>query len=97
MNVFQFSDFVKEKEKYFEGSGHYFDISDLCPKFISHFGENYRIKVVDKWGEIHTGYVGITTGWKPSFLLVYNSRSLGSSILLNDDYEIIKIFKGARK
>lgn len=27
------------------------------------------------------GYVGITTGWKPGFILVFNARSLGGDLL----------------
>lgn len=97
MNTIQFSEFVKDKEQKFKGSGHDFDTSDLCQKFIPHFGENYRIKVINKeYGEIHSGYVGITTGWKPAFLLVYNRRCYGSSILLDDSYEITRIYKEDR-
>lgn len=29
------------------------------------------------------GYVGVTTGWKPAFILLYNSQSSGGSIILS--------------
>ena len=36
------------------------------------------------------GYVGITTGWRPSFILLLKSNSTGSSELLDERYEIVK-------
>lgn len=75
--------------------GNDFDTSDLSTKFIPYFNSGERIRVsIDN--ETHDGYVGVTTGRKPSFLLVFNSRSRGSSILLNDDYRIVKIFSTRR-
>lgn len=30
------------------------------------------------------GYVGVTTGWKPAFIRVFNRRSLGGTDILTD-------------
>ena len=71
--------------------GSRFDNSDLAEQFISHynFGQSRRIKVLFPWGEIVWGYVGITTGWKPAFLLMRRVGQYGSSLLLNKDCKIL--------
>lgn len=66
-----------------------FDASELPDKFIPYFESGQRIIVKSPWGETERGYVGITTGWKPSFLLLKTKRSLGSDTLLNERYQII--------
>ena len=70
-------------------NGHELDISNLARKFERYYKSGQRIIVVTPWGETMRGYVGKTTGWKPSYLLLNNTRSTGSSELLNDDYRII--------
>lgn len=70
-----------------------FDPSDLADKFIEHFRENYRIQIKDEFGEKHSGYVGVTTGWRPAFILVFNKRCYGSSVLLSGSDTITKIYK----
>jgi len=64
--------------------GDKWDGSDLAPKFIKAFntGERIRVKV---YGEVKTGTVGVTSGWKPVFLLMHNKRCTGSSTLLTHD------------
>lgn len=69
--------------------GHKLDTSDLALKFSEYHETGQRIIVKTPYGETLRGYVGVTTGWKPSYLLLNNTRSLGSSELLNDQYEII--------
>ena len=96
MNIKDYNAYIKTKEIKFNKSKHEFDSSNLSKKFIPHFMENYRIQIKDKWGEIHSGYVHITTGWKPAFLLIYNHRCISSPVLLNDSCEIIKVYKEAR-
>lgn len=80
--------------------GEAFDPSDLDQRFVEHYNSGARIGVV--WGEdgerVETGTVSCTTGRKPAFLLMHNTRSMGSSILLQPDYRIVKIKPvGARK
>lgn len=56
-------------------------------------GHEYRIKVRTTYpsGETHErwGFVGITTGWAPAFLLMHSTRAYGSSDVLSDHDEII--------
>jgi len=62
-----------------------FDQSDLSKKFIPFFESQKRIKVQFSYGEIKTGTIGITTGYKPAFLLMLRSNSTGSSYILSDN------------
>jgi hypothetical protein len=70
-----------------------FDSSDLDSRFEEFYHTGQRIKV-EAYGETQFGTVGATTGWKPSFLLIHNSRCLGSSTLLGPDYKILAVKRG---
>ena len=72
--------------------GEKFDPSDLAEQFRPYFGTGQRIKV--NFGhEVVTGTVGVTTGWKPGFLLMRRIDSIGSSYLLSksDKIEAVKV------
>lgn len=76
----KYDDYFKRKQREF---GMQFDASDLDPRFIPAFNSGERIRV-KLWGEeIKTGTVGVTGGWRPSFLLMSRKSAIGSSILLN--------------
>lgn len=70
-------------------NGHKYDPSNLTNKFYDYYNTGQRIIVKTPYGEILRGYVGKTTGWRPSYLLLARSNSIGSSELLDDRYEII--------
>lgn len=80
-----FNEFVNSKKNQY---GQKFDQSDLSSKFITYYENGMRIKV-NSYGEIITGTVGVTTGWKPVFLLMRTSRSIGSAYTLKDSDQII--------
>lgn len=82
--------FAKKVSQY----GEKFDPSDLSPKFIPYFESGQRIEVNLHAEGIKRGYVGVTTGWKPSFLLVARRGCAGSSILLTSEDQIIKVIPG---
>ncbi len=94
-NVYMERLIVRGKEKH----GEQFDASDLEPKFARYWYSKERLRIKDNWeGSILTGTVGMTTGWKPSFILLRTTRSMGSSILLNKDCEILGVQqKGYKK
>ncbi len=72
--------------------GDKFDASDLCEKFVPYYNSKRRIKVrVHTLDEVNFGTVGVTTGWRPSFILLHSSRSIGSSILLDNRDEILAV------
>lgn len=63
--------------------------SNLAPQFARYHESGQRIIVKMQYGEILRGYVGITTGWKPRYLLLKKSNSTGSSETLSEDDKII--------
>jgi len=72
--------------------GSRFDDSDLNKDFILYFENQKRIEV-DFGYDIKRGRIGITTGWKPCFLLMLTTRSLGSSHTINKEDKIVKIIR----
>jgi hypothetical protein len=65
------------------------DRSDLATKFEGFYKSRQRIIVRSPWGEVKRGYVGRTTGWKPSYLLLARANSRGSSDLLSEEWELV--------
>lgn len=78
--------------------GEQFDASSLEPRFAPYLRTNTRIKVrrVYDNGEIEerTGRVGVTTGWRPAFLLMHRSSDTGSSDVLGSSDEIVAVKVG---
>lgn len=65
------------------------DYSNIAQKFSYYYNKNIRIKVgfCDNNGKVYktkTGTVSMTTGWKPSLMLMLRKNSSGSSYLLSD-------------
>jgi hypothetical protein len=71
-----------------------FDNRQLAPQFAQYFNDGQRIRVRFPYGEVKTGTVGVTGGWRPTFMLMLTSRSIGSSWLLSGDCEITGIKDG---
>jgi len=70
--------------------GDKFDASDLVPAFVRYFNSGERIEVTD--GDyVRRGRVGVTTGWRPAFLLVHRTSDHGSSDVLSDRDRVIKV------
>ena len=69
--------------------GDRFDSSHLAPQFVAYYNSGQRIVVDLGYDEPSRGYVGVTTGWCPSFLLLNNTRSSGSSYLLSNDDHVL--------
>lgn len=72
--------------------GEKFDPQDLAVQFIPYFENEKRIEV-DFGYEKKRGTVGITTGWKPGFLLMLTKRSMGSSYTLRSTDKIVRIIR----
>jgi len=79
--------------------GEKFDPSDLASQFPRYYESDERI-AVRFWHqgkpipEIWTGTVGITGGWRPSFLLMLRNDSSGSPHLLDASTEIVAVLIG---
>jgi len=70
--------------------GDKFDSSDLASQFIPYFESQARIEV-DFGYEKKRGRIGVTTGWKPCFLLMLTTRSIGSSYTLSVSDKVVKV------
>ena len=73
--------------------GEKFDASDLAQQFVRYYESGQRIRVKFNYGEELTGTIGITSGWRPAFLLMRTSRSIGSPWLLGKDDQIVEVTK----
>jgi hypothetical protein len=99
--MLSYRDFINRKRAEY---GDKFDSSDLDARFIPFFESGQRIKV-DIAGlspenelfyghTIKTGTVGVTTGWKPCFLLMHSSRSIGSPWTLGSAEKLLAVKRG---
>lgn len=71
--------------------GDKFDPSDLALNFARYYESNERIEVDFGQGEIKRGRVGITTGWKPVFILVLRVTDSGSSWIINKKAKVLRV------
>jgi len=84
----RFNDYIKRKENEY---GKKFDASELASQFIPFFNSHERVKVQFPYGETLTGTIGVTTGWKPVFLLMRTRRSIGSPYTLHSKDKIVAV------
>lgn len=82
----RYEEYIQRKQREF---GDKFDTSDLAPEFIEYFNSGERIevefrsKLTREVYETKRGTIGVTTGWKPAFILMLRKTSRGSSHLLS--------------
>ena len=77
-----YDEMVANKKAQYGGK---FDASDLDARFVRYFNSGERIRVETTDGDavdVRTGTVGVTTGWRPAFLLIHRSNASGSIDLL---------------
>jgi hypothetical protein len=79
------------KTRKVEEFGSRFDASDLDIRFFQDIAgaPNARVKVQFPHGEIVWGFVSVTTGWKPTFILLRRIGQVGSSDALGPDCQIL--------
>jgi len=82
-----YADYINRKKAEY---GNKFDASELNPAFIKYFENQQRIEV-DFGYETKRGRIGITTGWRPVFLLMLTRRSIGSMYTINKEDKILKV------
>lgn len=80
-----FNEFIKRRA----GEDSRFDAVNLSKKFIPFYESGERIKIEFSSGIIKSGTIGITTGWKPVFILLLTKRSTGSSWTLSEKDSIM--------
>lgn len=74
--------------------GDKFDPSELHEKFVRYYenGERITVSFRDKNGNEYAkkrGTIGVSTGWRPCFLLILTKRSLGSSWTIGKNDEVL--------
>jgi len=86
-----FKDYLEKKRREL---GSKFDKSDLAPEFIPYYenGKRIRVKFYGMEKTI-TGTVGITTGWKPVFLLMRTARSISSPHILSRKDHVVGVVR----
>lgn len=84
----KFEEYLQKKKREY---GEKFDPSSLAPQFIPYFNNERRIIVQIKHGEEISGKVGVSTGWRPVFLLLKKSTSTGSSDILGQEDLIVAV------
>lgn len=62
----------------------------LNQAFVTAYNSGNRVEV-DFNGEVKRGRVGMTTGWKPAFLLMLRRDSTGSSWVIHEDDKILRV------
>ncbi len=72
--------------------GDKFSEASLNPDFIHAYnnGDSFRVLVDFGYDKPVWGYIGVTTGWTPCFLLMRRRGQHGSSETIGDNCKIIK-------
>lgn len=81
----RFGRVITQKAAMFRGDLREFNCDDLCPNCITHYNRGLLRRIKVRWladGSEQWGTLGITTGWKPCFMLLANRASKGSANLL---------------
>lgn len=93
---------IRERTARHANRGETFDPSALVEAewFAPYLHEQIRVKVRTEYpsGHVHerTGIVGITTGWKPAFLLRARTSAHGSSDVLGAGDKIVAVKRGSK-
>lgn len=73
--------------------GDQFDDSGLAPQFRRYYESGQRIRV-QSGDFVRTGTVGVTTGWRPAFLLMHRSNASGSWDVLGPNDVVTHVQRG---
>jgi len=89
----RFEQFCNRKAVEYGGK---FDKSQLNPAFVGAFNSGYRVEVEfcssdGKPYEVKRGRIGVTTGWRPVFLLMLTRRSTGSMYTIGPNDRIVSV------
>lgn len=77
--------------------GEKFDTSDMPAKFVLYYESGERIQVTDeRTGYTRRGYVGITTGWRPAFILLPRINSVSSGDVLTQHDTVRRVIPSKR-
>jgi len=71
-----------------------FSDAELYPAFVPYFNSRERVKIQFAHGGTDTGTIGVTTGWRPVFLLMRRKSDRGSSLVLGPNDKVIAVRRG---
>lgn len=98
MTYDNYQDYLDRKRRQY---GKQFDSSDLGEQFIPYYGTGKRIEVTTTYdnGEtrVRRGTVGVTTGWKPVFLLMSRVNCSGSSDVLRKSDRVTAVIRYGKR
>ena len=86
-----FEIYTRRKFAECQQKGLLFNDRELSRQFVPYYNSQQRIEV-DTGGTVLRGYVGVTTGWTPSFFLMLKANSIGSPWILSDSDKILRTF-----
>lgn len=88
----RYTDFCDRKTAEYAGTEHTFNHMELAPQFIEAFnnGPSFRVLVDFGYDKPVWGFVGVTTGWTPVFLLMRRRGQVGSCDALRSEHKIIR-------
>lgn len=96
----RYTEYCERKHRVYANYANQFDASDLASQFVEYFDSGDRIEVTTSYpsGEqwIRRGRVGITSGWKPVFLLMARRNCLGSSDVLGTSDIVTRVIRERR-
>jgi hypothetical protein len=84
-----FNSYIERKKAEY---GDKFDASGLNPDFIQYFENGARIEVENEFQK-RRGTVGVTTGWRPCFLLMAQVNCMGSSDTIGSTDRVTRIIR----
>ena len=87
MNKLGWADYLEIKEREFGREFVPPVNADLLSEYVN---SGIRLEV-DADGCIERGFIGLTTGWRPCFILLRTKRSSGSGICLDGNVKILRI------
>jgi hypothetical protein len=82
-----FAQFLESKRREY---GARFDASDLASAFVPYYESGARIEVQDGPDKVR-GRVGVTTGWRPCFLLMRRRSDRGSSYTISERNKVLRV------
>lgn len=70
-------------------------LTDCHDTILAAYKARMRVEVMNlRTGHVRRGVVGITTGWRPAFLLIARATSRGSSDVLGPDDVVLSYWSG---
>ena len=92
-----FPEFCARKQREYGEKFDPIDLLSVAGSIRNLYETGYRVRLSrDNGITFQDGYIGVTTGWKPCFILLWNKRSMGGSYIIGKDDRVVKVFNSCR-